>query len=151
MTTNGRQSDALALDQSSRPIARSSDQTPPPRMRKNSAQKPISSAYSEPPCVQKKPFAEVNFTPTIMKMTTAAAAKRVNSPSTSRMPPINSVQPTSVPQNMPGVKPIRSNSAAFPAKPMPPNVPNNFCMPCGMRIPPSEMRKMGSSYSSTAL
>src|SRR5262245_60527070 len=100
--TNSARSDAL--DQSSRPIARSSDQAPPPRMRKNSAQKPISSAYSEPPCVQKKPFAEVNFTPTIMKMTTAAAAKRVNSPSTSRMPPINSVQPTSVPQNMPGAK-----------------------------------------------
>src|SRR5262252_7944103 len=54
---------APALDQSSRPIARSSDQAPPPRTRKNSAQKPISSAYSEPPCVQKKPFAEVNFTP----------------------------------------------------------------------------------------
>src|SRR5262249_31460941 len=103
--TNSARSDAP--DQSSRPIARSSDQTPPPRIRKNSAQKPISSAYSEPPCVQKKPFAEVNFTPTIMKMMTAAAAKRVNSPSTSRVPPINSVQPTSVPQNMPGVKPIR--------------------------------------------
>src|SRR5262249_56832194 len=101
--------DAEGPDQSARPIARSSDQTPPPRIRKNSAQTPISSAYSEPPCVQKKPFAEVNFTPTIMKMTTAAAAKRVNSPSTSRMPPINSVQPTNVPQNMPGAKPMRSN------------------------------------------
>jgi hypothetical protein len=40
---------------------------------------------------------------TIMKISTAAAAKRVNSPSTNRMPPTNSVQPTSVPQNMPGV------------------------------------------------
>src|SRR5262245_65462782 len=113
--TNSARSDAP--DQSSRPIARSSDQTPPPRIRKNSAQKPISSAYSEPPCVQKKPFADVNFAPTIMKMTTAAAAKRVNSPNTSRVPPINSVQLTSVPQNMPVVKPIRSNSAALPAKP----------------------------------
>ena len=71
-------------------------------MRKNSAHTPMSSGYSQPPWLQKKPLAEVNFTATIMKMTTAAAAKRVSSPSTSRMPPISSVQPTNVPQNMPG-------------------------------------------------
>jgi len=96
-------------------------------------------------------FAEVNFTATIMKMRTAAAAKRVSSPSTNRIPPISSVQPTNVPQNTPGVNPRRSNNAALPAKPMPPNAPNSFCMPCGMRIAPSVMRKIGSAYFSTAL
>src|SRR5262245_1510288 len=137
---------------SSRPIARSSDQAPPPRMRKNSAQTPISSGYSKPCVLQKNPpLAEVNFTATIMKISTAAAAKRVNSPSTSKMPPINSVQPTSVPQNMPGVKPMRSNRATLPAKPMPPKAPNSFCMPWGIRTPPSTMRKIGSAYSFTAL
>src|SRR5262249_16418871 len=63
---------------------------------------------------------------------------------------INSVQPPSVPQNRPGVKPSRSNSAALPAKPMPPNAPNSFCMPWGMRIAPSAMRRIGSAYSLTA-
>ena len=38
-----------------------------------------------------------------MKMTIESAAGRVKRPSTSSMPPIVSVQPTSVPQNMPGL------------------------------------------------
>ncbi len=62
-------------------------------MAKNKAQSPISSGNSKPPAVQKKPLAEVNFTATIMKISTAAAAKRVNSPTTSKMPPMSSVQP----------------------------------------------------------
>src|SRR5204862_5377642 len=91
--------------QSSRPSFRSSEYSPPPRIRKTSPTSRMSSEYSSPPAVQKKPFPEVKCTATIMKMTRASAAKRVNSPSTSRMPPTNSVSATSVSQKMPGLYP----------------------------------------------
>jgi hypothetical protein len=58
---------------------------------------------------------------------------------------VNSVNPTTVPQNIPGLYPNRSKSWALAAKPIPPNQPKSFWHPCGMRIPPAVTRRMGAA------
>src|SRR5262245_37130744 len=45
-------------------------------------------------------------------------------------------------------EPVEQRAVA--GKPMPANAPNGFCMPWGMRIAPSAIRRIGSAYSLTA-
>src|SRR5580692_3404562 len=127
---------------SSLPSAWSTEKRPAPLIRNTSATTPMSSEYSMPPDDQKKPPRWlVAQQALIMKMMTAAAAKRVKKPNTSISPPTNSVSATNDSQNTAGCQPILSKISVNFSKPAPPNQPNSFWQPCGIRIPPSTMRK----------
>src|SRR5262249_6686758 len=101
---------------------------------------------SLPPLVQKKPpTLDVKYTALTMKIAIASAAGRVNSPIANKQPAPISVNPTSVPQNMPELYQNRSKSCALARNPLTPHQPNSFWHPCGMRIPPAVTRRIGAA------
>src|SRR5215469_5129817 len=112
-------------------------------MRNTSATAKITSEYSRPPWSQKKPLAEVAQIALSMKITIAAAANRVKNPKASMSPPTASVKATKATQNAAGCQPILSKALVNPAKPIPPNQPNNFWQPCGTNVNPITTRKIG--------
>src|SRR5579864_5087367 len=138
----------FASSYSSRPSAWSIENRPPPLIRNTSATIPISREYSRPPVDQKNTLPDVNQTALIMKMKIAAAANRVRNPTANMKPPTSSVSATRVSQNDAGYQPILSKKSANFPKPMPPNQPNSFWQPCGIRMSPITSRNSGSAIGS---
>lgn len=75
-----------------------------------------------------------------------SALRRVKRPMKISMAPKNSVEATSVAQNIPGKNPIRfSHSSANRSSPFPSNYPKSFCAPCAKNMLPSAIRSGSAS------